>query len=385
MTQAIEGSHRLVSLDVLRGITVMFMIFVNNGAGNEIFATLQHSKWNGMTPCDLVFPFFLFIMGISTYLSLRKSDFRWTSQQAHKTIKRTLLLFVIGLGINWFDMAMGGRPFDFAHLRIMGVMQRIALCYGATVAAVLTIHHFTHSFHGLWLLAGVILVGYATLLTVGGGYDYDSTTNILSRIDHAVLGDSHLYHKSPVDPEGLLSTLSAMTNTMLGFLVAVWALRKDASGQAHSHLVTLSRLLVCGAALTFAGWLLQFGLPLNKRVWSPSYVLLTSGFAASLQGLLVGWLDIYRARHTAGKRPVRQPWLVRLTLWFGMNPLFLYVASEVVSIFFGATGIKNGAYNLWHVIIANGYWASVAYATLFVALHALMGWILWKRRVFIKL
>ena len=129
MVQNTNAVKRLVSLDVLRGLTVMFMIFVNNGAGEEIFSTLQHSKWNGMTPCDLVFPFFLFIMGISTYLSLRKGGFRWTHQQARKTVKRTLLLFLIGLLINWFDMAMDGRPLDFAHLRIMGVMQRIAICY----------------------------------------------------------------------------------------------------------------------------------------------------------------------------------------------------------------------------------------------------------------
>ena len=324
-------------------------------------------------------------MGISTYLSLRKGGFRWTHQQARKTVKRTLLLFLIGLLINWFDMAMDGRPLDFAHLRIMGVMQRIAICYGATVAAVLTIHHLTHSFRGLWILVALLLTGYSILLLAGGGYDYDSSTNILSRVDHALLGDAHLYHKSPVDPEGLLSSLSAMTNTMIGFLVASWALRKEQSELGHPHLVTLSRLLACGAIMAFAGWLLHFGLPLNKRVWSPSYVLLTCGIAASLQGLLVGWLDIYRARQTAGKSTVEQPWPVRLTLWFGMNPLFLYVASEVVSIVFGATGIKDGAYALWHAVIASGYWASVAYAALFVTLHALMGWALWKKQVFIKL
>ena len=386
MKQNTNAVKRLVSLDVLRGLTVMFMIFVNNGAGEEIFSTLQHSKWNGMTPCDLVFPFFLFIMGISTYLSLRKGGFRWTPQQARKTIKRTLLLFLIGLLINWFDMAMDGRPLDFAHLRIMGVMQRIAICYGATVAAVLTIHHLTHSFRGLWVLVALLLTGYSVVLLAGGGYDYNSVTNILSRVDHALLGDAHLYHKSPVDPEGLLSSLSAMTNTMIGFLVASWALRKERPELGHPHLVTLSRLLVCGAIMAFAGWLLQFGLPLNKRVWSPSYVLLTCGIAASLQGLLVGWLDICRAQsQTADSGSAGQPWLVKLTLWFGMNPLFLYVASEAVGILFGAIGIKDGAYSLLHAVILNGYWASVAYAALFVALHALMGWALWKKRVFIKL
>ena len=150
--------------------------------------------------------------------------------------------------------------------------------------------------------------------------------------------------------------------------------------------VTRSRLLVCGAIMAFAGWLLQFGLPLNKRVWSPSYVLLTCGIAASLQGLLVGWLDICRAQsQTADNSSAGQPWLVRLTLWFGMNPLFLYVASEAIGIFFGAVEVKNGAYDMLRAVILNGYWASVAYASLFVALHALMGWALWKKRVFIKL
>ena len=378
-----DNNKRLVSHDVLRGITVAGMILVNDGYG-DTFATLQHSKWNGMTPCDLVFPFFLFIMGISTYISLRKFQFRATGQVVGKIIRRTVVIFAIGLFINWFALLLK-EGFSFEHLRIMGVMQRIAICYGATVAAVLTIHHLTHSFRGLWILVALLLTGYSILLLAGGGYDYDSSTNILSRVDHALLGDAHLYHKSPVDPEGLLSSLFAMTNTMIGFLVASWALRKEQSELGHPHLVTLSRLLVCGAIMAFAGWLLHFGLPLNKRVWSPSYVLLTCGIAASLQGLLVGWLDIYRARQTAGKSTVEQPWPVRLTLWFGMNPLFLYVASEVVSIVFGATGIKDGAYALWHAVIASGYWASVAYAALFVTLHALMGWALWKKQVFIKL
>ena len=224
-----------MSLDVLRGLTVMFMIFVNNGAGEEIFSTLQHSKWNGMTPTDLVFPFFLFIMGVSTYLpACVRADSVGHISRPVRPSSAQLLLFLIGLLINWFDMAMDGRPLDFAHLRIMGVMQRIAICYGATVAVVLTIHHLTHSFRGLWVLVALLLTGYSVVLLAGGGYDYNSVTNILSRVDHALLGDAHLYHKSPVDPEGLLSSLSAMTNTMIGFLVASWALRKERPELGHS-------------------------------------------------------------------------------------------------------------------------------------------------------
>jgi predicted acyltransferase len=147
----------------------------------------------------------------------------------------------------------------------------------------------------------------------------------------------------------------------------------------------LSRLMVCGAALAFVGWLLQFGLPLNKRVWSPSYVLLTCGLAALLQGLLVWWLDVRPAQHRPAQQVASPSGLVTMTLIFGTNPLFLYIVSELLSIVFGSTGIKQSAYDAIHFVIVNGYWASVAYATLFVVLHLALGAILWKRRIFIKL
>lgn len=111
---------RLMAVDILRGMTVMLMIMVNNGAGKEIFVTLQHSKWNGMTPCDLVFPFFLFIMGFSIFLSLKKSNFTWSAAIAKKIAKRTILLFAIGLLINWLGMASSGKATDIEHLRIWG-------------------------------------------------------------------------------------------------------------------------------------------------------------------------------------------------------------------------------------------------------------------------
>ena len=203
-------SSRLISLDVLRGITVAGMILVNDGYG-ETYAPLQHAKWNGMTPCDLVFPFFLFIMGISTYLSLRKFNFRWSPQVGRKILKRTLVIFFIGLFINWFDLACDGRAFDFAHLRIWAVMQRIALCYcAASLFALFVNHRYTLP------TVAVLLVGYAVLLLCGNGYAYDQT-NILARVDLSLFGYDHLYHKSPVDPEGLLGTIPAIAHTLLGF------------------------------------------------------------------------------------------------------------------------------------------------------------------------
>ena len=132
--------NRLKSLDVMRGLTVALMILVNNG-GEHNYSFLEHSKWNGLTPCDLVFPFFLFMVGMSTFISLKKTEFKPSIAIYRKIIKRTSLLFLIGLGINWFGMICNGGGLDFAHLRIWAVLQRIALCYGVVAMLAITLNH----------------------------------------------------------------------------------------------------------------------------------------------------------------------------------------------------------------------------------------------------
>ncbi|MGI6232705.1 MAG: acyltransferase family protein [Prevotella sp.] len=369
------NKKRLVSLDVFRGLTVMFMIFVNNGAGDEIFHPLTHSAWNGMTPCDLVFPFFIFIMGMSTYLSLKKTQFRCTRQTLAHVLRRTLLLFLIGLAINWTDMAFSGHPFDMSHLRIMGVMQRLGLCYGCCALSVMAIVKLTGKLHGVVILSGLLLVVYSVILLGFGGYEQDPRTNILAIVDQQVLGFDHLYHKSAVDPEGLLSTLSAIAQTLLGFYVAFLAL-----GRTSNMKDKVTMLLTAGALLTVIGGLLSYGMPLNKRVWSPSYALLTSGLACSVLALLA--LAIDQGKQDTGGIGLG---LKNMTLVFGTNPLLLYVVSEILAIIFGATGVKEAVYQVFLAFVGNGYWASVVYATAFVALHALMGYPLWKRHIFVKL
>ena len=170
-----ENKQRLLSLDILRGITVAGMILVNNGYG-ESFEMLQHVEWNGMTPCDLVFPFFLFIMGVSTYLSLSKSGFRPSAPVIRKILRRTVLLFAIGLAINWFDHAIEGDFLCFGHLRIWAVLQRIALCYGIVSVYVLLVSH-------KWIVPTIIalLVVYSAILIWGNGYAEDAS-NILARV-----------------------------------------------------------------------------------------------------------------------------------------------------------------------------------------------------------
>ena len=356
-----EKKQRLLSLDILRGITVAGMILVNNGHG-ESFEMLRHSKWNGMTPCDLVFPFFLFIMGVSTYLSLSKSGFRPSAPVIRKILRRTVLLFAIGLAINWFDHAVEGDLLCFSHLRIWAVLQRIALCYGIVSIYALLVNH-------KWVIPTIIalLVVYSAILLWGNGYAEDAS-NILARADLSLFGYDHLYHKSAVDPEGLLGTISSVAHVLIGFYCG--SLIK----QRQSVKDKVLALFFLGAVIALGGYLLSYGLPLNKRIWSPSYVLVTCGMAASLLALLMTVIDI------RGKKG----WTTFFQV-FGINPLFLYVASEFFAILFGRLGISDAVYNAIHSVISHPQTASLCYAVTFVLFNFILGYYLYRRRIYIKL
>ncbi|MGN1255110.1 MAG: acyltransferase family protein [Prevotella sp.] len=367
-------SKRLVSIDLLRGLTVMLMIFVNNGAGDHIYATLQHSKWNGMTLADVVFPSFLFIMGMSTYLSLRKFSFHWSRPVAKKVFKRAVLLFLIGLGLNWLDMIFDGRPLDFAHLRIWGVMQRLGICYLLTAVLALSIHRPVNK-RGIDVgFVSIIIVGlvaYSAILLLGHGYDYNAQTNVLARVDNGLFGWNHLYHKSPVDPEGLVSTLSATLHCMIGFVVmeALAALSKEMQKMKFCLMLAFAFLVV--------GCILSQWLPLNKRVWSTSYVFMSIGCVLALLGLLIYFVDMHGDASATKRYPLLKS--------FGMNPLALYVGSEVLSIVFGALGIKDDAFHLINSVVTNASWAGFNYAFFFTAIFAVMGLVMYRKRIFIKL
>ena len=201
--QALPIKKRLLSLDALRGITVAGMILVNNAGGKVSYVPLQHSAWNGLTPCDLVFPFFLFIMGISTYISLNKFNFNVSLQVVTKILKRTFLILCIGWAIGWFDHVCEGDFLPFVHLRIPGVLQRIALCYCVISFTALFMNH-----KFIPTLTFILLVSYTVILCMGDEDTCDES-NILSIIDRQLFGEAHLYQKSPIDPEGFVSTLSA--------------------------------------------------------------------------------------------------------------------------------------------------------------------------------
>ena len=355
-------SNRLLSLDILRGITVAGMILVNNGWG-ESFEMLEHSKWNGMTPCDLVFPFFLFIMGISCYLSLVKSEFKPTAPVIRRVIKRTVLLFAIGLFINWFDNAIEGDFLCFGHLRIFAVMQRIALCYGiVSLFALFCNHKYT-----IPVIIGLLVV-YAAILMLGNGYVQDASVNVLAQVDLRLFGYDHLYHHTPVDPEGLLGTISSVAHVLLGFYCGRLIRQKQTINEK------VIALFVVGTVLVIGGYLLSYGLPLNKCIWSPSYVMVTCGLASLLQAFLMYLIDIQQ----------KKDWTTFFHV-FGVNALALYVSSELLAILLGNLGVSEWVFNGLHTMIPPQKWASLAYALYFVLLNFAIGYILFRKKIYIKL
>ena len=372
--------NRLLSLDILRGITVAGMILVNNGWG-ESFEMLGHSKWNGMTPCDLVFPFFLFIMGVSCYLSLVKSEFKPTPKVIRRIIKRTVLLFAIGLFINWFDNAIEGDFLCFGHLRIWAVMQRIALCYGiVSLFALFCNHRYT-----IPVVVGLLII-YTAILVLGNGYAQDASVNVLAQVDLNLFGYDHLYHKSPVDPEGLLGTISSVAHVLLGFYCGKLIRQKDTVSDK------VIALFVVGTILVIGGYLLSYGLPLNKRIWSPSYVMVTCGLASLLQAILMYVIDLSGSkflRPFGSKRQSRvftlHSSLLTFFRVFGVNALALYVSSELLAILLGNLGVSEVVYNAIHTIIPPLKFASLAYALYFVALNFLIGYVLYRKKIYIKL
>ena len=356
-----SSSQRLLSLDILRGITVAGMILVNNGWG-ESYEMLQHARWNGLTPCDLVFPFFLFIMGTSCYLSLVKSEFKPTPKVLRRIIKRTVLLFAIGLFIHWFDNALSG-DYGLAHLRIWAVLQRIALCYCAvSLFALFCNHRYTLP------VAALLLLIYSAILIFGNGYAEDADINVLAQTDLRLFGYEHLYHKSPVDPEGLLGTISSIAHVMLGFYCGQLIRKKESVEQK------VIALFVVGTVLVVAGWLLSYGLPLNKHVWSPSYVMVTCGLASLLQALLMYVIDIQQ----------KKGWTTFFHV-FGVNALALYVSSELLAILLGNYGISETVYGWIHAVVPPLKPASLVYAVYFVLLNFAIGYVLYRKKIYIKL
>ncbi len=381
-----KGVKRLVSLDAFRGMTIALMILVNiPGSWSYVYPPLEHADWNGCTPTDLVFPFFLFIVGTAMAFSFSKFNYKLNTESLLKIIERTFLIFFIGLLLNYYpffkhDLQNNGFlqnslivilrlilslipffaflwilkaifsfvrktvfstdsplvktyllsgvfivfvillyflplilnliPFynkDVSHLRIMGVLQRIALAYGFASIIVLTVKRK----YIPWAIAFILLLYWAIMWYFGGGDPYGLETNIARKIDLFIFGDAHVWHGKgiPFDPEGLLSTLPSIGTPLIGYLVGRYI--KDNKEKFGNWFFIL---IGSGLALMILGKIWDIYFPINKSLWTSSYVLYTGGLAILFLSLFYWLIDVKAYKKWAS-----------FFIVFGINPLFAFV------------------------------------------------------------
>ena len=368
-------SDRLVSLDVFRGITIAGMVLVNNpGSWSTIYWPLAHAEWHGWTPTDLIFPFFLFIVGVAIPLAFgKRMEAGATSQRDLyiKVVKRSAIIFALGLFLNLFPY------FRFATFRIPGVLQRIAVCYFVASLIFLKTRLRTQL-----VIIAVLLVGYCLLMTffAAPGFapgDLSKEGSLASFIDRVVIR-GHIWSQGKVyDPEGLLSTLPAIATTLLGVVTGQW-LRAQRSGYEK-----VAGMFAAGVVCIVLGWAWNPFFPINKALWTSSYVLFTGGMALQLLAFCYWLVDLKEYRRWA------KPFVV-----FGVNAIALFVATGLMAKMLGIIkvsandgsriSLQSWIYRNAFLSWAPPYRASLMFAICFVLLWLALMWLLYRRRIFIK-
>ncbi|RFM26676.1 acyltransferase family protein [Deminuibacter soli] len=382
------SNARYYSLDVFRGATVALMILVNNpGSWNAIYTPLEHAPWHGCTLTDLVFPFFLFAVGNALAFVMPRFEQAGTAAFLKKVIRRTVLIFAIGLFLNWMpfvkwdgDMLVG-KPWH--NVRILGVLQRISLCYFLGSCLI-----YFFKTRGAFVISVTLLLLYWFLCWWLGtpGSPYSLNGFFGTSFDLAILGESHMYHGEGIafDPEGLASTLPAITQVVFGYFVGQYIQQK---GKTYEM---LSNLYVAGAMLLLAGYWWDMNFPLNKKIWTSSFVIHTTGMAMLCLATLIYLIEFKQAQ---GK------WS-RVFDVFGKNPLFIFVLSGFLPRLLGLIRIPAGIapdgkplYNSpfsWfyeHVcknISADPRNGSLLYAIILVTFYWFIGYVLDKKKIYIK-
>jgi predicted acyltransferase len=374
-----NSSSRFLALDVFRGMTVCFMIIVNTpGIGADAFAPLQHAKWHGFTPTDLVFPSFLFAVGNAMSFGFSKSKLIGDGAYMSRVIKRTLLIFLLGYLLYWFPFFTSNNGHfglsPIAETRIFGVLQRIALCYFFAAVMIRFL-----SRNAIVAISVLLLLGYWILLLLFGDATepYGMLTNAGTYIDKYLLGDSHLYHGEGVafDPEGILSTLPAIVNVIIGFYAGKFIQEKGKNYE------TISKLCLTGAVLIVAALFWNMVFPINKKLWSSPFVLLTTGIDLIFISALIYTVEIR----------VWNKWnWTRFFTIFGKNPLFIYLLSEllitVISMIHVGSGqsIYEWVNNVFFQVIAPGAIGSFLFAIAYMLVCWLVGLFLEKKQIYIR-
>ena len=367
--------NRLLSLDVLRGMTIAGMIMVNNpGTWEAIHAPLEHAAWNGITPTDYIFPFFLFISGTAIPFAFGKRLEDGGVKNIYlKILRRAGVIFLLGLFIAAFPF------FDFSTLRIPGVLQRIAVCYLVASIIFLNTNWKQQTVIGIvillvyWFLMTMIPVPGCAITTVD-----DKACNLSAYLDRTILGVNHIWSLGKVyDPEGILSTLPAIVTALAGVLTGTWLkTRRD-------DYEKVSGIFFFGIVLVAIGWCWNFFFPINKALWTSSYVVFTAGLALCFLGFCYWLIDIN------GYKKWAKPFII-----FGVNALALYVGAELMAKtldLIKVTGADGEPQSLQPWIfesvfkpLASPENASLFYALAYVLFWLFIMWILYRRKIFIK-
>jgi predicted acyltransferase len=377
--QTVKLSGRLLSLDVFRGITIAGMILVNNpGTWSSIYPPLRHAEWHGCTPTDLIFPFFLFIVGVAIPFALSK---RMEKGEAHgkiilQILRRSAILFLLGLILAGFPFGLLGHNFDLSTIRIPGVLQRIAVVY--LVAAILFLKT---DYKAQVYIGAAILVIYAILMQLvpvpGVGHpNLEPTTNLAAWLDNTLL-KGHLWSIPKVwDPEGILSTLPAIVSAIMGMITGWW-LRTSTDKTTKTVWLFVMGVVCMTAGYVWDGW-----FPINKSLWTSSYVLYTGGLALLFLGFCYWFIDVRNSR-----------WWIKPFQVYGLNAITVFFLSGIVGrlmytikVPYGdeMVGLSTYLFNNLFLSWLEPINASLLWAIVYILVWLGLMWILYARKIFIK-
>lgn len=381
-------NNRYYSLDVFRGATVALMILVNNpGSWSHIYDPLEHAAWHGCTPTDLVFPFFLFAVGNAMAFVMPRLQAGGDASFWRKVLTRTALIFLIGVFLNWFPFVRYNAEGELVArkwetLRIMGVLQRIALSYFFASVAV-----YYLKLRGSFVLSAFILLGYWLLCIAANPSDpYSLNGWFGTAVDKQILGEKHLYKGEgiPFDPEGLMSLFAPVVQVIFGYMVGNYILLK---GKTHEM---LNSIFVAGCVFIFIGFLWDTSFPINKKIWTSSYTVYTTGLAMLVLGIMIYLLEFKNAKGA---------WS-RFFDVFGKNALFIFALSGMLPRLLGLIRISNGVDNVgkpkflsplsWFYencckpLFNDPRNASLMYALFFIAFMWLLAYLLDRKKIYIK-
>ena len=372
-----DQQARYLALDVFRGMTICFMIIVNSpGSWDFAYAPLLHASWHGFTPTDLVFPSFLFAVGNAMAFVMHKYENQQESVFWNKILKRTFIIFLLGFLMYWFpffrEAAGGGLELKpLSETRIPGVLQRIALCY---FFASIILHFGSKKF--AWWFSVFALVAYWILSYVFGDPSdpYSMTGNAGLKLDLLLFGENHLYHGEGMafDPEGLLSTLPAIVNVIAGYFAGDFIRRNGNSYES------IAKLMIAGSLLLLGAFIWDMAFPINKKIWTSSFVLLTVGLDLLILSILIYVIEIYK----------RQQWTFFFVV-FGRNPLFIYILADVVLTVMGIvrvgdTDLQQWLYRNLFGTFAGPLLASFLFAFFYMLFTWVVGYFLDRKRIYIK-